>query len=452
MSNFSYDRKPFISALLAAVPILFLVACSGGSGGADTLSISGENIFPPSTRTATGKIVSEAAQQSGGAGTSDGTLNMSLTLDGDTDEISFDSQGNFELENLSDGNHTLYVHHGDNTITDIPFRMLSGRGIGMGTITIREGHVEDHTGFDGYLFGFVDEDNDGINDRFSDTDGDGICDTDMPYAGYPYLMDMGYIDANGDGINDRFQDADGDGRNDVDGMFYGHGFGFADENDDGINDHFIDEDGDGICDLTGMPFSHPFGYKDEDGDGINDLFIDSDGDGVNDITDGHYIAMPGWVDLDGDGANDFFRDADGNGINDMMDGRMSFAHGFGWVDIDNNGVNDHFVDTNGDRINDLENGPYANMFYNHGFIQAHQDADGNGIDDISGMPYHHGFGWIDADNDGINDTFVDAAGDGINDRTGHHYDVGYAADHNMHEDQMDDTIDWPMPGTDHGMM
>ena len=44
------------------------------------------------------------------------------------------------------------------------------------------------------------------------------------------------------------------------------------------------------------------------------------------------------------------------------------------------------------------------------------------------MPYCQGFGWVDVDNDGVNDAFVDIDGDGVNDWDGHHYDDGYRPD------------------------
>ena len=61
----------------------------------------------------------------------------------------------------------------------------------------------------------------------------------------------------------------------------------------------------------------------------------------------------------------------------------------GYVDKDRDGVNDLFADANGD-----------------------------GVDDVSGEPYPHRFGFADVDEDGVNDLFVDADGDGVNDRDG----------------------------------
>jgi len=63
--------------------------------------------------------------------------------------------------------------------------------------------------------GFVDEDGDGVNDRY-DEDCDGIPDTDQ--AGYGY----GFVDEDGDGVNDRY-DEDCDGIPDGDGTYGRHG-------------------------------------------------------------------------------------------------------------------------------------------------------------------------------------------------------------------------------------
>lgn len=109
--------------------------------------------------------------------------------------------------------------------------------------------------------------------------------------------EVGFVDADNDGVNDRFTDADGDGVNDIDGRA-------SDEDADGIPDNVVDADGDGRNDITGLRYSHRtlmggrFGridesrhhrppFIDEDGDGLPDRrpadrFIDADGDGISD--------------------------------------------------------------------------------------------------------------------------------------------------------------------------
>lgn len=55
---------------------------------------------------------------------------------------------------------------------------------------------------------------------------------------------------------------------------------------------------------------------------------------------------------------------------------------------------------------------------NDGKNDSFRDANGDGINDISGKPYRHHFRFIDADGDGINDNFRDSDGNGINDSPG----------------------------------
>jgi hypothetical protein len=366
-----------------------------------------------------------------------------VALDGDEPRHLLDSRGRFEMRSVPDGDHSIFVHQPGQPAVEIPFRMLDGGSIGLGMVWIQDGRVLDHSGFDGYRFGFIDEAGDGRNDLFGDADGNGICDADGPYAGYPYLMDHGYADLDGDGVNDLFVDFDGDGVDDHGRGPLGHGFGWVDNDGDGVHDNFRDADGDGICDLSGMPYRHSHGFRDDDGDGVNDLFQDTDGDGVNDVGGMPYFAMPGWVDRDGDGVNDFFHDVDGDGINDATGVMHSYGHGFGWMDADGDGLNDHFADADGDGVNDWQTGPFADMPYGHGFVAGHMDLDGDGIDDHTSTPYGHGFGWVDMDHDGMNDVFHDSDGDGVNDLTGHSYVFGFGhmGDGGMHQH---DPMPWPV--------
>ena len=350
-------------------------------------------------------------------------LPVTLFLDNSANPIVVDSQNHFMVSNIQNRDHSLFMRLGDGTTIEMPFRMAAGRGLDLGAITISDGQLVGFSGFNGYHFGFVDENGDGINDNFVDANGDGVCDAGRRFAGQSYLMNLGFADANGDGINDRFVDADGDGINDLNGMMFGYGFGWVDANGDGINDRFVDTDGDGVNDLGGMPFGHGFGWIDANGDGINDRFVDTDGDGINDLNGRLYVAMPGWIDANGDGINDRFVDANGDGINDL--GGMPFGHGFGWIDANGDGINDRFVDANGDGINDLAGGAYANMPYHYGYQRMGLDANGDGIADNTGLPYRQCFGWVDSNGDGVNDYFADSNGDGINDVTYRYYDRGY---------------------------
>ena len=79
----------------------------------------------------------------------------------------------------------------------------------------------------GHAYGFVDEDDDGVNDRFVDADGDGICDNEGLGLGYGRSAEhaprgQGYGKASG-GETQR-----------------GHGMRGA---------NFVDADGNGVCDL-----------------------------------------------------------------------------------------------------------------------------------------------------------------------------------------------------------
>jgi hypothetical protein len=270
-----------------------LVACGGDSdddddfNGTPTPPSSSIDVAPPeTTRTVTGTI--DTGQESGVQALAI-TAGATLSLDDDQPATVHD-QGRFEIRNVEDGNHSLYLHHPDGMTTEIPFRMTEGRSLALGTVTIINGQLQNHTGFNGYRFGFIDENGDGINDLFIDDDGDGICDNAGLYAGYPYLMGHGWTDADGNGINDRFRDHDGDG----------------------INDRFIDADGDGVCDLTQGPFAEqPFFY------GYTRQHRDANGDGIDDDTDFSYSHGFGWMDINGDDINDAFADANGDGVNDF---------------------------------------------------------------------------------------------------------------------------------------
>lgn len=82
----------------------------------------------------------------------------------------------------------------------------------------------------------------------------------------------------------------------------------------------------------------------------------------------------------------------------------------GFQDFDKNGVNDKFADANGDGVNDVTGQTYPCHF-------KYQDKDGDGVNDL----------WKDADGDGVNDylgdiqkalvRWVDQDGDGIADET-----------------------------------
>jgi hypothetical protein len=456
--NTFLKRLPMLMVLLSTG--FYLAACGGGGGGGgDDSPSNGDSVTTPSLQpsTVTGVLTTQTSAITKLMDLITPTSAIALVpatmfLDNSSSPIFANAQDRFTITNVQNGDHSLYIVMGDGAEMEFPFRMAAGRGLDFGTMTLDGGQVRTFNGFNGYHFGWVDEDGDGTNDNFTDVNGDGICDQGYRFAGYAYHMDMGYLDSDNNKINDHFIDADGDGVNDLTGHSYGNGFGFIDEDDDGFNDRFVDVDGDGISDLTGMPYQHPFGWSDANDDGINDRFTDNNGDGINDITGTHYVGMPGWVDLDGDGLNDFFADAYGDGINDI--GNMTpYGHGFGWVDEDGDGINDRFIDENGDGINDLASGPFAGQSSSYGYMASHVDENGDGVDDVTRMPYMNGFGWVDENGDGINDVFADKEGDGVNDFFGYHYDGGgYHMSQNFPGGTGMQNPTWPMGPRGGGMM
>ncbi len=439
--------------------VFFLSACGGGGGGDDSNTSSDVSATTPSLQssTVTGVLTTQTSvitklMDLVTPTSAIAVVPATIYLDDSLNPVFPNAQDRFTISNVANGDHSLYLHMGDGTEIEFPFRMVSGRGLDFGTMTLSGEHVQEFTGFNGYHFGWVDEDGDEINDNFADNNGDGICDQGYHYAGYAYHMDQGYVDVNNDRVNDLFIDSDGDGANDLTGLAYGFGFGFIDDGN-GDNDRFLDDNGDGISDLTGMPYQHPFGWADANSDGINDRFRDEEGDGMNDITLTRYVAMPGWVDLNANGRNDFFADANGDGINDLGSASMTYGHGFGWVDVNGDGINDRFHDANGDGINDLTAGPFAGLSAGYGYMTSHMDEEGDGFDDVTGMPYRHGFGWVDENGDGFNDVFVDTNGDGVNDYFGYHYDGGgYHMSQNFTGNVGMQIPTWPMMGSGGGMM
>jgi hypothetical protein len=173
--------------------------------------------------------------------------------------------------------------------------------------------------YDPTYAGFVDNNNDYINDNFQadgDSDNDGIpnyLDTTFP----------GRVDSNGDGVDDRF-DADKDGI---------------------INMLDLDSDNDGIPDVV-----EAYGV-DANGDGKIDSFTDTDGDGLSQNVDvnntGAYNTGLGLgnIDFDGDGVPNFVDlDSDNDGIPDVVES--------GGPDTNNDGKIDGFADANLDGLHD----------------------------------------------------------------------------------------------------
>jgi hypothetical protein len=161
----------------------------------------------------------------------------------------------------------------------------------------------------------------------------------------PKSQFIGWLDQNKDGINDKFQDANGDGINDVTKEKYEHHFKFADKNKDGVNDIFVDKDGDGVNDLGTK-------FIDKNKDSINDNVLDFNKDGINDITGLKYKKdnlmgyRYGIVEEEAKIKHKKFIDENGDGMHDPISKRMCFQ------DENADGINDRFVDNDGDGICD----------------------------------------------------------------------------------------------------
>lgn len=222
--------------------------------------------------------------------------------------------------------------------------------------------------YDPTYAGFVDNNNDYINDNFQadgDSDNDGILnylDTDFP----------GRVDSNLDGVDDRF-DTDLDGK---------------------INMLDLDSDNDGIPDVV-----EAYGV-DTDGDGKIDSFVDTDADGLSDQVDTNLSGASNTglglnkPDLDNDGVPNYLDlDSDNDGIPDIIEA--------GAPDINNNGKVDVFVDANSDGLADA-------YYMATALLKTGADSNGDGKadsypnrnldNDAKPNPYD-----MDSDGDGIVD-------------------------------------------------
>lgn len=88
----------------------------------------------------------------------------------------------------------------------------------------------------------------------------------------------------------------------------------------------------------------------------------------------------------------------------------------GWVDQNKDGKNDVFQDANGDGINDITKKKYEHKFAykdtnRDGINDIFVDQDGDGVNDNS-------VAFADKNHDGINDNVLDFDKDGVNDITG----------------------------------
>jgi len=146
----------------------------------------------------------------------------------------------------------------------------------------------------------VDNDlNDGVDEGYPDTDGDGIADC-------VDTEDCDGLDNDGDTLVDEgFADSDSDG--------------IADCVDTCPNDPDNDIDGDGVCDPPdNCPDVYQVNQNDTDGDGVGDACDTEECDGLD--NDGDTVVDEGFPDYDGDGDADCVdTDDDDDGILDTPD-------------------------------------------------------------------------------------------------------------------------------------
>ncbi len=275
--------------------------------------------------------------------------------------------------------------------------------------------------------GRVDSNSDGIDDRF-DTDKDGIInmlDLDSDNDGIPDVVEAYGVDTNGDGKIDNFTDTDGDGLsqnvdiNNSGAYNTGLGLGNKDFDGDGIP-NFLDLDSDN----DGIPDAVEAGGPDSNNDGIIDGFIDANGDGLHDgyingtalLLTGSDVNSDGKADsypnknLDGDlRPNAYDIDADGDGIVDVIEAGLPDANLDGKIDgvIGTNGWSTSVSSLGALNLRNTDgigNPDYLDI-----------DADGDGIpDNIEGQPTaaYKLPGVTDTDGDGLVDTYDNISGFG----------------------------------------
>ena len=279
----------------------------------------------------------------------------------------------------------------------------------------------------------LDTDSDGIDDQYdvdtsngNDINGDGIDDA---------LFALGVLDTDNDGAPDYIDlDSDNDTINDITEARTSTST-VTDANNDGLVDNFTDLDGDGLDDNAGV---NVLPDTDTNADGVPDrLELDSDGDGIPDAVESGPSAQ--LLDTDNDGISNYRDlDSDNDGIPDAIETTLGVG-----VDSDDDGIQDHLdLDSDNDGLTDtLEAG--GNDVNGDGVIDGFNDANNNGIDDITELNAllipdtdddgDEDFRDTDSDNDTVSDTleaggadadadgevdaFEDNNADGLNDTT-----------------------------------
>ncbi len=287
----------------------------------------------------------------------------------------------------------------------------------------------------------VDSDNDGDTDPYDlDSDNDGIFD----------IVEAGGIDNNNDGMLDGFSDTNGDG---FDDGIAATPLLLPDSDNDGIPDFQDrdDSDNDGIPDAIdldddndGIPDSQEGdGLVDSDGDGVVDsLDLDSDNDGLLDVEESG-VSNATLLDSNNDGRIDSSYPVGSNGLADIIETSADSAvvtyHNGSVVDTDGDGVADfRDLDSDNDGIQDVIEaggsdpdddgvlGSGTPAVNNNGIAAGSGlqtiDTDGDGIADFRDLDSDGDniydvleAGGKDANNDGQIDGFIDSDGDGFDD-------------------------------------
>lgn len=298
-----------------------------------------------------------------------------------------------------------------------------------------DGEVEDYT-----LPILLDSDGDDIPDSVDlDNDNDGIPDAvegtnvDTDGDGTPNYLD---VDSDDDSIPDYAEagpdannpvDTDGDSQPDYLDL---------DSNNDNVPDiagNAADSDGDGLPDSVET-------NADTDGDGIiNSMDIDSDNDVIPDaIEAGADASAP--VDTDGDLIPDFLDlDSDNDGIPDIHESNSGEISIEALDDNDDGAADTGLVFGANGFVDDIETSTDSGVP-----IYAIPDTDADGVRDFRDLDSDDDntndlieSGAVDADNNGIVDTYIDADADGITDA----YDIDFTGGVDADNDQIDDAAD-----------
>lgn len=280
--------------------------------------------------------------------------------------------------------------------------------------------------------GFIDTNNDGVNDSF-DWDLDGIInelDPDSDNDGIPDVTESGGVDSDGDGKIDGYTDVDYDGfsqnvdANTTGKDLSGNGLGLPDLDADGIPNQFdLDSDNDGIPDIVEA------GGADSNNDGLVDGFTDTDNDGFSDQVDGD-VGNDGTVENSAAALLRTGADPDNNGR----------ANSYPYKNIDQDNVaNPYDPDSDGDGISDVREAGFTDSNWNSQVDGAINGKGWNLV--LASMP---SLPILNSDGSGPADLYdIDSDNDGIPDNVEGLTTIGYLlpAGTDMDNDGIDDRYD-----------